>query len=104
MDDIGPSLIGSEIVSNPKSTVLMPVPVDLDVTSLHPCIRYHFVLNEREQLVNSVGSNVPACVAHADSISTELQCSSVYGLDILWFTARGVLGDKHHWDVVVNGE
>ena len=46
MDDIGPGLIGSEVVGDAKSTVLMPVPVDLDVAALHTSVWYHLVLDK----------------------------------------------------------
>ena len=103
MNHIGAGFNGSDVVGHAKTAVLVAVPVNFDVPALVACVLDDLLVDEGEEFLDAVGRDVTAGIAHAKAAHTEFHGTLVDHLDIFGIGPRGILGDKHHGDVVVNG-
>ena len=102
VNHIGTGFNRSDVVRHAKSSVLVAVPVDLDVSALIASILDDLFINEGEEFLHTVWRDVATCVANAEPSNTEFHGSLIDHLHIFGIRTGRVLGDKHHRDVVLN--
>ena len=80
------------------------MPIDLNVSALIPSILDDLFVDERQQFLDTVWSNVTTCVADAESTNAKFHGALVNHLHILGFGSGGVFGHEHDGNVVFHGE
>ena len=94
---------GGDVVGDAEAAILMTVPVHFDVSALITGVLDDLLVDKGEEFLDPVGGDVPARITDAEATNTEFHRSLVDHLDILGVGTGGVLGDKHHRNIVLNG-